>query len=156
MSARDEAVEMIRRICPPHLDADEYGRYLAEKFAAHRAEALAEVEARLAAMTAEADQYTAELETEGATSASTMYAQYTGLRRARDEVRRMAGEEKATAEAATATPALTAEAIRHAADSVSHIHETCAKGHTTCLGCRVRADILDVLRSVADVIGGAK
>lgn len=38
MNARDEAVEMIRRICPPHLSADEYGRILAEKFDAHRVE----------------------------------------------------------------------------------------------------------------------
>lgn len=35
MSARDEAVEMIRRICPPHLSRDEYGRILAEKFDAY-------------------------------------------------------------------------------------------------------------------------
>lgn len=44
MSARDEAVEMIRRICPPHLDRDEYGRILAEKFDAYRAEVLAEAD----------------------------------------------------------------------------------------------------------------
>lgn len=43
MSARDEAVDMIRRICPPHLSRDEYGQILAEKFDAHRAEVLAEV-----------------------------------------------------------------------------------------------------------------
>jgi hypothetical protein len=103
MSARDEAVEMIRRICPPHLSRDEYGRILAEKFDAHRAQVLAEVEARLAAMTDEADQYTAQLETEGGDS-SPMYAQHIGLRRARDAVRRMTGGEKATADAATATP----------------------------------------------------
>lgn len=42
MSARDEAVEMIRRICPPHLSADAYGRNLAAKFDAHRAEVLVE------------------------------------------------------------------------------------------------------------------
>lgn len=42
MSARNEAVEMIRRICPPHLSADEYGRILAEKFDTHRAEARCE------------------------------------------------------------------------------------------------------------------
>lgn len=42
MSARDEAVEMIRRICPPHLSADGYGRTLAEKFDTYRAEVLAE------------------------------------------------------------------------------------------------------------------
>jgi hypothetical protein len=42
MSARDEAVEMIRRICPPHLSADEYGQILSEKFDAHRDEVLAE------------------------------------------------------------------------------------------------------------------
>jgi hypothetical protein len=41
MSARDEAVEMIRRICPAHLSADEYGRILAEKFDTHRAETIA-------------------------------------------------------------------------------------------------------------------
>lgn len=43
MNARDEAVEMIRRICPPHLSADEYGQILAEKFDVHRTETLAEV-----------------------------------------------------------------------------------------------------------------
>jgi hypothetical protein len=42
VSARDEAVEMIRRICPAHLSADEYGRILAEKFDAHRTEVLNE------------------------------------------------------------------------------------------------------------------
>jgi DNA-binding transcriptional ArsR family regulator len=42
MSARDEAIEMIRRICPPHLDADEYRLILGEKFDAYRAEVLAE------------------------------------------------------------------------------------------------------------------
>lgn len=47
MSARDEAVEMIRRICPAHLSADEYGRILAEKFDTHRTEVLAEVTAWL-------------------------------------------------------------------------------------------------------------
>lgn len=44
MNARDEAVEMIRRICPPHLSAEEYGRILAEKFDAHRDEILAEAD----------------------------------------------------------------------------------------------------------------
>ncbi|MGW5430411.1 hypothetical protein ACWET9_24845 [Streptomyces sp. NPDC004059] len=43
MNARDEAVEMIRRICPAHLSADEYGQFLAGKFDAHRAEVLTEV-----------------------------------------------------------------------------------------------------------------
>lgn len=47
MSARDEAVEMISRICPAHLSADEYGQILAEKFDAHRTEVLAEVTAWL-------------------------------------------------------------------------------------------------------------
>lgn len=50
MSARDEAVEMIRRICPPHLDADEYGQILAEKFDAHRAEVLAKAIGRMRAI----------------------------------------------------------------------------------------------------------
>ncbi|MFF2964277.1 hypothetical protein ACFVT1_36545 [Streptomyces sp. NPDC057963] len=36
------AVEMIHRICPAHLDRDEYGRLLAERFAAHRAAVLRE------------------------------------------------------------------------------------------------------------------
>lgn len=36
------AVEMIRRICPPHLDRDAYGRLLARRFAAHRAAVLRE------------------------------------------------------------------------------------------------------------------
>jgi hypothetical protein len=44
MSARDEAVEMIRRICPPHLSREEYGRILAEKFDTHRTEVLAEAD----------------------------------------------------------------------------------------------------------------
>jgi hypothetical protein len=50
VSARDEAVEMIRRICPPHLDADEYGQILAEKFDAHRAEVLAKAVGRMRAI----------------------------------------------------------------------------------------------------------
>lgn len=45
MSARDEAVEMIRRICPAHLSADVYGQILAEKFNTYRAEVLAEAAA---------------------------------------------------------------------------------------------------------------
>jgi hypothetical protein len=85
VSARDEAVEMIRRICPPHLSADEYGQILAEKFNAHRAE-------------------------------------------------------------------VTAEALHSAADSASVIHQNCHRNPEVCIGCQVRADILDVLRSVADVI----
>lgn len=47
MSARDEAIEMIRRICPPHLSADKYGDILGEKFDAYRTEVLAEVSAWL-------------------------------------------------------------------------------------------------------------
>lgn len=47
MNARDEAVEMIRRICPAHLSADEYGRILAEKFDTHRAEALTEAKSEV-------------------------------------------------------------------------------------------------------------
>ncbi|MGJ5831360.1 hypothetical protein [Streptomyces ossamyceticus] len=50
MSARDEAVEMIRRICPPHLSRDEYGRILAEKFDTHRTEVLAKAIGRLRAI----------------------------------------------------------------------------------------------------------
>ncbi|MGW1039851.1 hypothetical protein [Streptomyces sp. NPDC002547] len=42
MSARDEAVEMVRRICPPHLSADGYGQLLGEKFDAYRVEVVAE------------------------------------------------------------------------------------------------------------------
>lgn len=41
---------MIRRICPPHLDADEYGQILAEKFDAHRAEVLAKAVGRMRAI----------------------------------------------------------------------------------------------------------
>lgn len=41
MSARDDAVEIIRRICPAHLDADQYARLFATKFDAHSAEAIA-------------------------------------------------------------------------------------------------------------------
>lgn len=40
---------MIRRICPAHLSADEYGQFLAEKFDAHRAEALAEAKTEVIA-----------------------------------------------------------------------------------------------------------
>lgn len=72
--------------------------------AAVRAEALAEVEARLTTMTTEADQQTEAMEDEGAGSASLMYAQYAGLRRARDAVRQMAAGEEATPTGATATP----------------------------------------------------
>ncbi|MFE7077909.1 hypothetical protein ACFU96_48365 [Streptomyces sp. NPDC057620] len=50
MNARDEAVEMIRRICPAHLSADKYGRVLAEKFDTHRAEVLAKAIGRLRAI----------------------------------------------------------------------------------------------------------
>lgn len=70
---------------------------------AHRAEVLAEVEVQLATMTAEADRQTEAMESEGADSASLMYAQCVGLRRARDAVRRRTVEE-ASAAAATATP----------------------------------------------------
>lgn len=52
MSARGEAVEMIRRVCPPHLSADEYGQILAEKFDEHRTEVLNEVAATLRARAA--------------------------------------------------------------------------------------------------------
>lgn len=65
--------------------------FLAEHDAHVRAQVLAEVESRLTAMAAEADQYTAELENEGADSPQ-MYAQHIGLRRARDDVRRVRGE----------------------------------------------------------------
>ncbi|WP_060887617.1 hypothetical protein [Streptomyces caniscabiei] len=50
MSTRNEAVEMIRRICPPHLDRDEYGRILAEKFDTHRTQVLAKAIGRLRAI----------------------------------------------------------------------------------------------------------
>ncbi|MEV6180138.1 hypothetical protein [Streptomyces sp. NPDC052015] len=50
MSARDEAVEMIRRICPAHLSADEYGQILAEKLDAYRTEVLAKAIGRLRAI----------------------------------------------------------------------------------------------------------
>lgn len=50
MSARDEAVELIRRICPSHLSADEYGRLLAEKFDAYRTEVLVKAVGRLRAI----------------------------------------------------------------------------------------------------------
>lgn len=86
MNARDEAVEMIRRICPPHLSADEYGQILAEKLDAYRAE-------------------------------------------------------------------VNAEALHAAADAAEAIHQKCHRDRDVCAGCQVRADILDVLRSAAAVIG---
>jgi hypothetical protein len=90
---------------------------------AHRAEVLAEIEARLAAMASEADRLAEAMEHAGDDSAPTMYAQYTGLRRARDEVRRIAARvgEKATATAATATP-LTVYRASH--DSIVMGHYT--------------------------------
>lgn len=93
MSARDEAVEMIRRICPPHLHADQYGRILAEKFDTHRAEILAEA----------ADYFE-----ERRPSRAEVDTHFQRGRRATvgwvvEELREMAGEE-ATADAATATP----------------------------------------------------
>lgn len=82
---------------------DDARQFLAEHDNRVRAEAIAEVEALLATMTTEADQQTEAMENEGADSASLMYAQYAGLRRARDAARRMTGE-KATPTGATATP----------------------------------------------------
>lgn len=35
MSARDEAIEMIRRICTPHLSAEFYGGILSKQFDAY-------------------------------------------------------------------------------------------------------------------------
>lgn len=43
------------------------------------------------------------------------------------------------------------EVIHKAAGSVAEIHNQCHR--KVCAGCEVRRDILDVLRSVADVIG---
>lgn len=47
MTRRDEAVAMIRRICPPHLSADVYGQILDEKFDAHAAEVRIERDAEI-------------------------------------------------------------------------------------------------------------
>jgi hypothetical protein len=97
---------------------------------AYKAEVLAEAEARLADMTREADQQTEAMENEGADSASTMYAQYTGIRRARDEVRRMAGEKAAHA-GATATPGLTIYRASH--DSIVMVlYTTAAEARKHC------------------------
>lgn len=91
MNARDEAVEMIRRICPPHLSADEYGQILTEKFDAHRAEVLNEG----------ADEIVA-------ANDRLLWATQPGMHWAADLLREMATAhtqpEEATAPAATATP----------------------------------------------------
>ena len=43
--------------------------------------------------------------------------------------------------------------LHGAAESAEAIHQHCHRNPGVCAGCQVRADILDVLRSVADVIG---
>ncbi|MFF7837619.1 hypothetical protein ACFZC6_02100 [Streptomyces ossamyceticus] len=46
---------------------------------------------------------------------------------------------------------VTVEVLRGAVESTAEIHARCHR--TVCAGCEVRRDILDVLTSVADVIG---
>jgi hypothetical protein len=48
---------------------------------------------------------------------------------------------------------VTTEALHNAADSVSVIHQDCHRDREVCAGCQVRADVVDVLRSLADVLG---
>lgn len=48
---------------------------------------------------------------------------------------------------------VTVKALNDAANALSHIHKACTKGRERCAGCQVRTDILDVLRSLADVLG---
>lgn len=108
MSAHADLAAVVRHCDTGFLDTRhdmlaDPGDIAGHLYAAVRTEVLAEVEARLATMTREADQQTEAMENEGADSASMMYAQHIGLRRARDAVRRMVGEE-ATPAGATATP----------------------------------------------------
>lgn len=61
-------------------------------------------------------------------------------------------DEHAETELNTRLNALTAEVIAGAVGSAEVIHQQCHRDRTVCAGCQVRADILDVLRSMADVI----
>jgi hypothetical protein len=45
-----------------------------------------------------------------------------------------------------------ANLLHQAAESVEAIHQNCHRNRDVCAGCQVRADILDVLRSVATAI----
>ncbi|MFI1728236.1 hypothetical protein ACH40E_03145 [Streptomyces acidicola] len=56
-------------------------------------------------------------------------------------------------DAAKLVDAFAAELLLGAAESAEVIHRNCHRDRDVCAGCQVRADILDVLRSVADVIG---
>jgi hypothetical protein len=48
---------------------------------------------------------------------------------------------------------VTAKVLHGAVEAAEVIHQRCHRDPGVCAGCQVRADILDVLRSVADVIG---
>ena len=45
-----------------------------------------------------------------------------------------------------------ADTIRKGVNAASIIHHACRRSPASCIGCQVRADILDALSSVADVI----
>ena len=47
---------------------------------------------------------------------------------------------------------VTVETLRNAAQSLTHIHKNCGRGRDMCNACQVRADMLDVLTSLADVL----
>ncbi|MEV6146389.1 hypothetical protein [Streptomyces sp. NPDC051992] len=83
------AVEMIRRICPAHLDRDEYGRLLAGRFAAHRAAVLREA----------ADAVLDVIGTE-----ARLPQTISGVYRASDRLRRMADEAQQPAPAVIEEP----------------------------------------------------
>ncbi|MDK0525088.1 hypothetical protein [Streptomyces sp. ML-6] len=83
------AVEMIRRICPAHLDRDEYSRLLAGHFVAHRAAVLREA----------ADAVLDVIGTE-----ARLPQTISGVYRASDRLRRMADEAQQAAPAVTEEP----------------------------------------------------
>jgi hypothetical protein len=55
--------------------------------------------------------------------------------------------------AAEQVDALVAEVLAGAAASAAVIHQHCHRNPDVCAGCQVRADIVDVLTSLADVLG---
>lgn len=66
--------------------------------------------------------------------------------------RRGGDEDTARALLGTHRTEVYVEALHHAAKAAAVIHQNCHRNPDVCAGCQVRADILDVLTSVADVI----
>jgi hypothetical protein len=60
--------------------------------------------------------------------------------------------EAATAELDLRLNAFGADIVRKGVNAASIIHHACRRSPASCTGCQVRADILDVWSSVADVV----